>query len=679
MQSPVVDLSVVLRNHAFTAELIHGYMVRHLAARVSENPGIFFSLPMRRSALVVLVSALLARQSKRTVAFDPEALHLVPEQESSLDNTGLDDDAPLKALIEEDWFDGALKQFFFFKVVRTRLQLCVRQHVESERGLGAHDLIIAAHRVVAADATARHVIVNALSTEPGLSHSERTFVLSLSAAPLEMLLKIRSWSVRDKLSYRLDSQVTHESHLPEGSAQALPGLLCDLLATEGGDAVIDQDHPESKSRQALLAHMHGLSLVERAERSAGRLEKRFLTGLGKRSVICGQELHDPMLTFSIQSDKALNDKTVWELVMHLEAEGWRHTVCPDAHATESYKPGLDKVWYTRPWATSISKIYLLALAQASGEVPHLAKSHVYAALLTDEPPAVKGKALTFMTVAEDDLDAADNVALQSAQQRQRRRATKRAANSANKRAPQVPEAPAEADHGTESSASSSPRVLEAPAEADRGAESSASSSRGCASGSSEQPSSPKGNSSGPSSSSSSSSSTSAGDGEASDMIHATPPGQGSVAEPGPSSGEAGAAPAGDCRSGEPALEAEAGARRRNTQKHDLDWGLNHGVRVMSRGTHTGWEASCHRPDHQRPILCRKSLRLTAKGRAAADTLRMLQVWLVWGAADADRDTRQKSTWTRVEAAFKNGILPDSEHPRLIFSIFHALLRTNIRD
>eukprot|EP00972_Heterocapsa_arctica_P065973 9734182-Heterocapsa_arctica.AAC.1 len=81
---------------------------------------------MRTEALAMLASSLVNKGSVRSVAFDSEALHLMsqPGQDAVGD---LDEDAPLLSLVGPSWFQGAVIQFLFFKVVRVRPWQCVRQ------------------------------------------------------------------------------------------------------------------------------------------------------------------------------------------------------------------------------------------------------------------------------------------------------------------------------------------------------------------------------------------------------------------------------------------------------------------------------------------------------------------------------------------------------------------------
>ena len=92
-----------------------------------------------------------------------------------------------------------------------------------------------------------------------------------------------------------------------------------------------------------------------------------------------------------------------------------------------------------------------------------------------------------------------------------------------------------------------------------------------------------------------------------------------------------------------------------------DVGLNRMTATKGHdGVVIGWEAVCNHPNHQFPAQCRKNRRSVAAGRDAKTALRMLTAWLAWGKDLSDRDKHFQDKWDDVEAAAKNGTLPELE-------------------
>jgi hypothetical protein len=633
-------------------------MLDFAVAHLAKHTNAFYSVPMRTEALAMLASSLVNKGSARSVAFDSEALHLMPQpgQDAVGDS---DDDAPLLSLVEPSWFQGAVRQFLFFKVVRVRPWQCVRQKVTGEKGLSQFDIIVAAHRVVTANSAEGHVTINALSAEPGFSPSEQTFVLSLNALPLESLLKLRSWCHEDELRYCLSDKVAPQLELD--TEHALSDLLQDLMTTDVGDvALIDHVHPHSAHRAMLLERLSGISMVERAEGSAGRLEKWKLTENGKNSVLCCHRLQSPTLTLSISSDAPLEERSVWELVLHLERDGWRHKVCPSGQTIlmPPYKDGAEKVWYTKAGADRIPKQYLLALAKGCSDVPHLAKSSVYTALLNPGKPALpkRMKKLGFASVLEDDLDAADALALAANKKRIKKKSkrpedgidgiskppAKRRRKSvaprlvagvgARPRPPDVDHLAAAAASGSSDGSSDN-----SSSSSSSSGSSKSSSCKPCSGGSpASQPVQP-----GSASSSRASSKEPKSPGAQSRAsLHSAPP----LGEEPPAAAASSAASA--------AAPAPAAVRSTRTAAHTVVWGCLNFTPKFKDNSVIAWQVVCRHPLHG---ACNKT-RSVNQCSSEDECIRMLKAWALLGKGAPDKETH-KQRWEKVVQQCEKQRLP----------------------
>mgnify|MGYP000013773427 FL=1 len=76
-------------------------------------------------------------------------------------------------------------------------------------------------------------------------------------------------------------------------------------------------------------------------------------------------LHEPVYGAGLRSDVALSDYSVWELVVHLDIELFRHIVKPPSKKDLPYNPSdlETKMWYSKPGETSISRLYLMTIAK----------------------------------------------------------------------------------------------------------------------------------------------------------------------------------------------------------------------------------------------------------------------------------------------------------------------------
>ena len=81
-----------------------------------------------------------------------------------------------------------------------------------------------------------------------------------------------------------------------------------------------------------------------------------------------------------------------------------------------FKPGQDKLWFTRLRDTSISLPYLRALAMGTKCVPHFLTAAQYVNVLGGKPLRKRGRqaatgAIQFYAASEDDMDAGERLAL----------------------------------------------------------------------------------------------------------------------------------------------------------------------------------------------------------------------------------------------------------------------------
>lgn len=133
-----------------------------------------------------------------------------------------------------------------------------------------------------------------------------------------------------------------------------------------------------------------------------------LTDVGLVTVKAGFDLKAPSRCLQARPDVGLADKSVWELVLLLDGDGWKHIVKLKDVADAPYTPtdSSTKVWYTQPNDVSIGQNYLHALALGSVPVEHWRDAAYYQSLLHGRHPPSKGLSKwKVVTVDEDDWDA----------------------------------------------------------------------------------------------------------------------------------------------------------------------------------------------------------------------------------------------------------------------------------
>ena len=330
----------------------------------------------------------------------------------------------------------------------------------------------------------------------------------------------------------------------------------------------------------------------------------------------GSLLQQPSYAVAIRDGMDLADRTVWELLLLLDQDGWKHAV-QDKRDQESY----DKVWFSRPGDDSISFWYLLCLAQGSSEVPHFQTSGFYQALADGKAPPVRRprKALqAIRNIADDDWDIPLMVdAVPAKRARTKRAPLQRAVEDALEA--DMDHAPVDLQQDEEGPAGHSDgddidqELLDAFAEMD-GPGPVASNSSASSSSSS------KSSASGGSSSSSSDSSSSSGQSEDADAD----------------------------------APARADARAVNP-KASFYYGLGHAVRVYKQGVPIGWEMACSHPLHTSK-KCRKNLKEVTRTRSSEETLQCLKIWIIRGRHVASAEEHMSETWSEVQRDFALGQL-----------------------
>lgn len=83
-----------------------------------------------------------------------------------------------------------------------------------------------------------------------------------------------------------------------------------------------------------------------------------LTDAGREACQVGLRLCNPeSLAFS-PCQRPLHEQSVWDLILRLDAEGWEHHAKRPKEVREPFQPGGQKIWYTRPNAVAVSRLYL---------------------------------------------------------------------------------------------------------------------------------------------------------------------------------------------------------------------------------------------------------------------------------------------------------------------------------
>ena len=570
-----------------------------------------FSVPCRPGILRTLQDCLRPHSSAHCdISFPAFHVDLEPSS-AAIESEGVADAAS---------FGEAVRATLFFHVVRGSPNSMVRVTVDGESGFDAADVIIAPHRTLHVNGHSREVIVDSAALE-WLNHSEKqVFVLSLVSFSCEELAAICKWKRAEKLGYGFWGVAeAAQLKIPASAKHVLPQLLQELLpSTPEQGLKVDVREPGVHEWRACLSAMTDVGLVQKLSEDE-RFSMWCLTEQGVAGVKVGSLLEQPSYAMAIRDGVDLAERTVWELLLLLDQDGWKHAV-KDKGDQDCYRPGSDKVWYSRPGDDTISFWYLLCLAQGNSEVPHFQSSGFYQALAGGKAPPIRRQRKAWQAlrnVADDDWDApavADAVPAKRA--RRKRAPVHRAVQDALEA--DMDHAPVdlqEDEEGHSDCDDIDQQLLAAFDELDGTLNPGSVASNNSATSNSSS------KSSGSSSSSSSSDSTgSSGETEDADAD----------------------APAG------------AGARAVNP-KASFYYGMGHAVRVYKKCVAVGWEMACAHPLHTSK-KCRKNLKEVTRSRSSAETLQCLKVWIIRGRHVATAEEHMAETWSELQRDFSLGQL-----------------------
>ena len=112
-----------------------------------------------------------------------------------------------------------------------------------------------------------------------------------------------------------------------------------------------------------------------------------------------KHVRGPPPVLATNLDSALDEKSIYELLLWLDSKGWQHVAVAQKRdlrrrGHSDTFAGEAKVWVTFEHARAVSRSYLLCLAkypELQRPVPHLKSEKYYAALLKGEPPSPKHK------------------------------------------------------------------------------------------------------------------------------------------------------------------------------------------------------------------------------------------------------------------------------------------------
>ena len=270
-------------------------------------------------------------------------------------------------------FGQAVQRVLFFHVVRASVNNLVRAPVSGEQGFDSADLVIAPHAALHVRGHVRQVIVDSMAIVYENREEKTPFVLSLANFDCQDLASIYKWRTEDELVCGLwGSEVAGRLKLQYAELQALPNILKELLPATAEQAYKLDDLVPGQGlelRKACLDGMLDAGMVRKLYEDE-RSSTWCLTEHGVQSIKVGHAADRPSHALEIRSEVALEDRTVWELLVLLDKEGWQHVV-KDKGNDDPYRPGsTPKIWFSKPGEDTVSFWYLLCLAQGTSEVAH---------------------------------------------------------------------------------------------------------------------------------------------------------------------------------------------------------------------------------------------------------------------------------------------------------------------
>ena len=608
------SLSETCQRHSGALPLLKKYLLQYLRDRLQSEHAELYCIPLRRGVLRRLQDTLQTGNSPSMAGHDSDNALQLPGFEVDLDDVL----AIPQQVSQASRFGQAAQGVLFFHVVRCFPKKLIRVAAENETGFDSSDIVIAPHRVLHVAAASREVIVDSDALDWVSAGDKQPFVLSLDSFSCEDLLNVFMWSSGETLSYGLWGGL---SEAVTGSLRnVLPAVIEDLLSKVKADTyLLDEHRPETAGWKDCLNSMADAGLVDMVSSDA-RFSKWALREKGLQRMKAGYRLKNPVQLCGLRNDVAVSERSVWELMLSLDLDGWTHVVKKKAN-DPPYVPGsTPKVWYSRPGDNAVSSWYLLALLQDCREVPHWQAAGHYEAVVEGRLIPQRGcrrKALAIKQTAEDAWDIpamADEAPKPKPGAKRRRTVAPLPAPNALEAIDNIAVAhPEPDDEAAEDEALQ--MLLEA-----------------------EEPDDSECNTSSSSSSSSQSSSSSSSDDSDSSDEPAAPAKAKAPSKPKGSRGR-------QAPTAERAVNPRAGFR----------YGLGYAVRVYKAGEAVGYEMSCGHPCHD-DGKCRKNLKGVTKQGTEADTVNLLKVWLIRGRHSLSAKEHMQEIWSEVERDFKQGQL-----------------------
>ena len=373
-----------------------------LQRRIKLDSSDYFGIPLRASAITTVLSKLRPHDAHADSSIGLGHLAATPDMlslGSVVEAAGAAEHKKLEAFL------AGVRNMVFCRLVRQRPSRLIRHRVCGGKGFDPSDCGVTLHEVMDVNAAEEALLVDVESRRLDCDSSALTMVLTLSAFPVEALVRARLWSLKgDDTTYIMDKH-GFGSIVPEECGGVLPGLLRDLLEAQvGSEGELEvpkvDDADVSLQRSEILEAFQEAGLIT----EVGSKFKVTTSGRQCFRVCC--EVSAPKRAAWKRPGIALEECTVWELIIHLDVEGFSHTVKKTSKYDASFDPKAKeprKLWYSAPGQVTVARSYLLALATGQHTVPHWHTAGFYDALLAGVPYVKKSRRKKFkFTQAVDD-------------------------------------------------------------------------------------------------------------------------------------------------------------------------------------------------------------------------------------------------------------------------------------
>ena len=409
----------VLVNHQGALDLLKKYLLQFVLVMLKDQQAMYLAVPVVSSALVKLSSALRGQARRSSLASDEDpGLALAHVQAESGNVSGVD----LGDLLQAKKFQALFQDMLFFKVVRLKPSMVTRRRGKGERGFEKNDSVVAAHKVLRIAVDEQLVIVDAASHNYASDIARQSLVLSFEALPLEALLDLRLWEPTGEMEYSIDASILKQPVSFSGECRSAANAVIQQFLEgtgEDGAALSEQFMQASPWHREILQSLNHSGIIEKTGNVADQMNAELwkFTRVGRRSVQVGLRLRGPERALKVREGVAVQEYTIWELMMHLDMHGWRHVLkmplskepdLPFLLAAEGTCEAGPKIWYTKPRANAICHAYLVLLAKGTQEVQHWKSGGFYAAQLHGAAFKPRSqRACKFKSQAEDDWDAGE--------------------------------------------------------------------------------------------------------------------------------------------------------------------------------------------------------------------------------------------------------------------------------